>query len=74
MIKSMWKHGQQIYVRRNGKLLRRTFVDPFNEEWFVGTDDMGDNELCSWNLIYGPADNDSPWETTIGELENHGGN
>ena len=74
MIKSMWKHGQHIYVRRDGKLLKRTFVDPFNEEYFIGTDDMGDNEICSWNLIYGAADNTDPWVTTIGELETNEGN
>jgi hypothetical protein len=71
MIKSMWKYGQHIYIRRDGQLLKRVYVDPFNEEYFVGTDENGDNEICSWNLIYGEASKTDPWVTTIGELSDY---
>ena len=67
MIKSFYRCGDFLWIRRNGKVLKRMFIEPYDDDYFVGQDEEGDNEMCSWNFIYGPADASSEYELIIGE-------
>ena len=63
----IWTCGDYIWVRRNGEILKRIFIEPFSADFFVAQDRWGDNEIYHWNLIYGDAEKSDPWK-----MENEG--
>jgi hypothetical protein len=53
--------GDWLWVRSNGEVIKRMFIEPYSGDYFVGQNRWGDNEFIHWNLIYGKAKEDDPW-------------
>lgn len=66
--KQFFKDGDNVYIRHQGGLIKRIFVEPYNAEHFVGKDYWGDNYLYRWELIYGTGDVEDKWRVSKDDM------